>query len=168
MYLNLPSNVANQVKSRIFKQICNYKNKRKSEYKMELLVEELDVLYASEKILFTHNQEVVLAVPINHHLTISQTSLLKTILNKMAYPSSSCAWFYYEEHLETISIEEIIKCFSPKILLVIRPITDPILEPLHEKKSGLDVIFLPHPEKFEFTDSVKRPIWNLLKPFSSV
>jgi hypothetical protein len=135
---------------------------------MELLVEELDVLYAAEKVLFTHSQEVVLVVPINHQLTISQTTLLKTILNKMAYPTTSCAWSYYEEPIENINIKEIIRCFAPKILLVIRPITDLILEPVYEKKSGLDVFFLPHPEKFEFTDSVKRPIWNLLKPFSGL
>ena len=138
----------------------------KSAAKMKLLPEELDILFQSEKLLFTHSQEIVLAVPVSHGFSLSQTAMLKTILARLNFSNAAIPWHYYE-NFESIPFEDIFSRFSPKILLVIRPMQDQNLEPEHKKVSGVDVFYLPHPEKFEFNDAVKRPIWNLLKPFSA-
>jgi len=134
---------------------------------MDISAVELDKLFQSEKLLFTHSQEVVLALPVSHGFSLSQTAMLKTLLASLNFSNATIAWHYYEI-LESIAFENIFSRFSPKILLVIRPIQDQNSVPEHKKVSGVDVFFLPHPQKFEFNDAIKRPIWNLLKPFSCV
>ena len=134
---------------------------------MDISAVELDKLFQSEKLLFTHSQEVVLALPVSHGFSLSQTAMLKTLLASLNFSNATIAWHYYEI-LESITFENIFSRFSPKILLVIRPIQDQNSVPEHKKVSGVDVFFLPHPQKFEFNDAIKRPIWNLLKPFSCV
>lgn len=135
---------------------------------MKFLLEELDVFFESDKLLYTHNQEVVIALPALHELSPSQVILLKTILNRMGFATKGFAWIYYAKDSEETILQESILRFAPKILLLIRPISDEGIVPEHKIISGTDSFYLPHPQKFEFNDAIKRPIWNLLKPFSCV
>ena len=133
---------------------------------MHLSSTELEVLFEHENLLFSEKQKLVVAVPIDSYLTDSQTQLLKKIIAAMGFSHSSYSWIYYECGNENISIEQIIQCFSPNLIIRISSKSSEFETSNQLTKDGITLLTLPHPEKMDNDERIKRDVWKVLKPFS--
>jgi len=135
---------------------------------MTLSTEEIDILFESDKLLFTQSPEAVISCPSKPGLSPSQSDLIKKILKSMGFTPTDYVWNFYGSIPERKQIEEICEALKPKLVLALLPLSDLTKEPIAEKVGEIEVLSIPHPFYMEEEESVKRLVWKLLKQFSKV